>query len=136
RERRGVVRARLGHAAGRRVGQRSRGRGVRPLEPVGRLGPGAVLLGRHDTRRGDRSRLMDVVDVIIIAGKAIFVFALLLILTLFVIWAERKILAHMQSRIGPNRAGPFGILQSIADGVKLFMKEDIRPVTADKFVYP
>jgi NADH-quinone oxidoreductase subunit H len=79
---------------------------------------------------------MDVVDVIIVAGKAVFVFALLLLLTLFVIWAERKVLAHMQSRIGPNRAGPYGILQSIADGVKLFMKEDIRPLTADKLVYP
>jgi NADH-quinone oxidoreductase subunit H len=79
---------------------------------------------------------MDTVDVLIVAGKTIFVFALLLILTLFVIWAERKILAHMQSRIGPNRAGPFGILQSIADGVKLFMKEDIRPLTSDKIVYP
>jgi len=79
---------------------------------------------------------MDIVDVLIAAGKAIFVFAVLLVLTLFVIWAERKILARMQSRLGPNRAGPFGILQSIADGVKLFMKEDIRPVAADKFIYP
>ena len=79
---------------------------------------------------------MDAVDIVIVAGKTIFVFALLLILTLFVIWAERKVLAHMQSRIGPNRAGPYGILQSIADGVKLFMKEDILPLTADKIVYP
>ena len=79
---------------------------------------------------------MDIVDVLIAAGKAVFVFAVLLVLTLFVIWAERKILARMQSRLGPNRAGPFGILQSIADGVKLFMKEDIRPVAADKFIYP
>jgi NADH-quinone oxidoreductase subunit H len=79
---------------------------------------------------------MDVVDILIDLGKAVFVFALLLILTLFVIWAERKVLAHMQSRIGPNRAGPFGILQSIADGVKLFMKEDILPISADKLIYP
>ena len=79
---------------------------------------------------------MDVVDIIIALGKALFVFVLLLLLTLFVIWAERKVLAHMQSRIGPNKAGPYGILQSIADGVKLFMKEDIRPLVADRYVYP
>lgn len=79
---------------------------------------------------------MDWVDVVLIAVKVIVVFLLLNVLLAIVVWAERKILADMQSRIGPNRAGPWGILQSIADGVKLLMKEDIRPINADRIVYP
>jgi NADH-quinone oxidoreductase subunit H len=78
---------------------------------------------------------MDWVNVAIIAGKTIVVFVLLNLLLALVVWAERKIIADMQSRIGPNRAGPFGILQSIADGVKLLMKEDILPTSADRVVY-
>ncbi|HYZ92472.1 MAG TPA: NADH-quinone oxidoreductase subunit NuoH [Actinomycetota bacterium] len=79
---------------------------------------------------------MDWIDVVILIAKTIVVFLLLNILLAIVVWGERKVIADMQSRIGPNRAGPFGILQSIADGVKLLMKEDIRPITADRFVYP
>jgi NADH-quinone oxidoreductase subunit H len=51
------------------------------------------------------------------------------------IWAERKVAAHMQARIGPNRVGPIGILQSIADGVKLLGKEDLRPSAADSILF-
>lgn len=79
---------------------------------------------------------MDLVDVLIVAGKVLVVFVLLNLVLAIVVWAERKILADMQSRIGPNRAGPFGMFQSIADGVKLLMKEDIRPLAADRIVYP
>jgi NADH-quinone oxidoreductase subunit H len=79
---------------------------------------------------------MDAIDILIIAVKLIVVFVLINLLLAIVVWAERKVIADMQSRIGPNRAGPFGVLQSIADGVKLFMKEDIRPIAADKIVYP
>jgi NADH-quinone oxidoreductase subunit H len=79
---------------------------------------------------------MDWIGVGIVAAKTVIVFVLLNLLLAIVVWAERKILADMQSRIGPNRAGPFGILQSIADGIKLLMKEDIRPLNADRFVYP
>ena len=79
---------------------------------------------------------MDWVDVVLIAAKVVIVFLLLNVLLAIVVWAERKILADMQSRIGPNRAGPWGLLQSIADGVKLLMKEDIRPINADAVVYP
>jgi NADH-quinone oxidoreductase subunit H len=79
---------------------------------------------------------MSWVDVVIVIAKCVITFLLLNITLAIVVWGERKILADMQSRIGPNRAGPFGILQSIADGVKLLMKEDIRPLNADRIVYP
>jgi NADH-quinone oxidoreductase subunit H len=80
--------------------------------------------------------MIDWIDVLLVLVKCIVVFLLLNVTLAIVVWGERKILADMQSRIGPNRAGPFGILQSIADGVKLLMKEDIRPINADKVVYP
>jgi len=79
---------------------------------------------------------MDWVGIGIVAAKTVVVFLLLNLLLAIVVWAERKILADMQSRIGPNRAGPWGMLQSIADGIKLLLKEDIRPITADKIIYP
>ncbi len=70
--------------------------------------------------------------VIIVIVKTLFVFALLLVSVLLMIWIERKVVADMQNRIGPNRAGPFGILQALADGIKLFFKEQSIPDSADK----
>ncbi|MGH3359571.1 MAG: NADH-quinone oxidoreductase subunit NuoH [Nocardioidaceae bacterium] len=67
--------------------------------------------------------------------KAVLVFVILVVFTLFNIWFERRLVARMQHRIGPNVHGPFGLLQSLADGVKLALKEDITPKAADKFVY-
>ncbi len=58
-----------------------------------------------------------------------------MLLTLFNIWLERRVVARMQHRIGPNVHGPFGLLQSLADGVKLALKEDITPKAADKVVF-
>jgi NADH-quinone oxidoreductase subunit H len=75
------------------------------------------------------------VPVIIAAVKVIVVFVALLVVTLLVIWFERKVIADMQARRGPNRWGPFGILQTLADGVKLFFKEDFRPQNADAWTY-
>ena len=60
---------------------------------------------------------------------------ILVLLTLFNIWWERRVVARMQHRIGPNVNGPFGLLQSLADGVKLALKEDIIPKAADKLVF-
>ncbi len=67
--------------------------------------------------------------------KAVLIFLVLVLLTLFNIWAERRVVARMQHRIGPNMNGPFGLLQSLADGVKLALKEDITPKAADKVVF-
>src|SRR3954452_5350890 len=67
--------------------------------------------------------------------KALFAFVVLLLLTLFTIWYERRIVAFMQQRQGPNMNGPFGLLQSLADGMKLMFKEDFTPTAADKIVF-
>ena len=67
--------------------------------------------------------------------KAVFALVLLLVLTLFTIWYERRIVAFMQQRKGPNMNGPFGLLQSLADGMKLMFKEDFTPKAADKLVF-
>ncbi len=67
--------------------------------------------------------------------KVLAVFVFLVLMTLFAIVFERKVVGRMQNRIGPNRVGPWGILQSLADGMKLAFKEEIIPVLADKPVY-
>ena len=75
----------------------------------------------------------DTVWVVIL--KAVMIFVVLVLLTLFNIWWERRVVARMQHRIGPNMHGPFGLLQSLADGVKLAFKEDLTPTAADKVVF-
>jgi NADH-quinone oxidoreductase subunit H len=67
--------------------------------------------------------------------KVVGVFAFLVVMTLFTIVFERKVVGRMQNRIGPNRVGPWGTLQSLADGIKLAFKEEIIPTLADKPVY-
>jgi NADH-quinone oxidoreductase subunit H len=67
--------------------------------------------------------------------KVVVIFVFLMVMTLFMIWMERRVVGRMQQRPGPNRVGPFGLLQSLADGLKLAFKEDIRPVLADRWVY-
>src|SRR4030095_9219344 len=77
-------------------------------------------------------------DWILILEKTILisiVIAVSLLIAMYETYAERKIAAFMQDRRGPNRAGPFGILQPLADGVKLFMKEEIIPNTSNKFLF-
>jgi len=71
----------------------------------------------------------------LIAVKALIVFVLCVLLTLMSVWGERRIVGRMQQRPGPNRVGPFGLIQALADGVKLALKEDIIPTAADKVVF-
>jgi NADH-quinone oxidoreductase subunit H len=67
--------------------------------------------------------------------KVGIVFAFLLLTTIFMIWFERRVIGRMQNRPGPNRAGPWGLLQPIADALKLPLKEDIVPTGVDKLVF-
>ncbi len=67
--------------------------------------------------------------------KTLVIFVVLMVLVLLTIWGERRIVARMQQRVGPNRTGPFGMLQGLADGIKLMLKEDIIPALADKPIY-
>jgi NADH-quinone oxidoreductase subunit H len=74
-----------------------------------------------------------VVAVILI--KVVIVFVFLLIATMLMVWFERKVIGDMQNRIGPNRAGPWGILQTLADGIKLFFKEPLIPDRSDRRIF-
>lgn len=67
--------------------------------------------------------------------KAVVIFAVLMLGVLFGVWFERKLISRMQNRYGPNRAGKFGLLQSVADGLKMGLKEDLMPRTVDKVIY-
>jgi len=71
----------------------------------------------------------------IVAAKVVAIFVIGLVGTMFMVWFERKIVSGMQNRIGPNKAGPFGLLQTLADGTKLFFKEDLLPDRADRIVF-
>jgi NADH-quinone oxidoreductase subunit H len=74
-------------------------------------------------------------QVLIVLLKVVIAFAFLMVAVLFMVWFERKVIAGMQNRVGPNKAGPWGILQTLADGIKLFFKEDLLPEKADRFVF-
>ena len=78
---------------------------------------------------------VDLTAVLIVLGKVVGIFAALLVATMLMVWFERKLIGDMQNRIGPNRAGPFGILQTLADGIKLFFKEDLVPDRAQRRVF-
>jgi NADH-quinone oxidoreductase subunit H len=78
---------------------------------------------------------IDATVLLIVAVKVLIVFAFLMVAVLFMVWFERKVISDMQSRIGPDRAGPWGLLQTLADGIKLFFKEDLLPDRADRRVF-
>jgi NADH-quinone oxidoreductase subunit H len=78
---------------------------------------------------------MDWLDWLLLVARVAVVFFALLILVMLVIWMERKVIADMQTRVGPMRAGPRGVLITLADGIKLFFKEGITPTLADRPVY-
>ena len=78
---------------------------------------------------------MDWLDWVLLVARVVVVFFALLIAVMLLIWVERKVIADMQTRMGPMRAGPRGILITLADGIKLFFKEGITPTLADRPVY-
>jgi NADH-quinone oxidoreductase subunit H len=71
----------------------------------------------------------------IILVKGLLIFVVCVLATLMSVWGERRIVARMQQRLGPNRVGPFGLVQALADGVKLALKEDLIPKAADRIVF-
>jgi NADH-quinone oxidoreductase subunit H len=74
-------------------------------------------------------------DFLTVVVKAVLVFVIILVAVIFMIWFERKLIAKMQNRIGPVWAGPWGLLITIADGIKLILKEDLIPERASRFVF-
>jgi NADH-quinone oxidoreductase subunit H len=74
-------------------------------------------------------------EVLIVLLKTLVVFGLLLTSVILMIWFERKLISDFQNRVGPNKAGPWGLLQTLADGLKLMMKEDLIPDRADRRVF-
>ncbi len=76
-----------------------------------------------------------IVGFIILIAKLGIVLLFLLLLAAYLVWVERKFLARLQIRYGPNRAGKFGLLQPIADTFKMLTKEDIVPAAADRFIF-
>ena len=78
---------------------------------------------------------MELVDIGIKFALVAVIFGISLVVAMYSTYAERKIAAFFQDRVGPNRAGPFGILQPLADGAKMFMKEEIIPTNATPFLF-
>src|SRR3954466_11722391 len=78
---------------------------------------------------------MEQTDLIIKLILVVAVFLIALVVAMYATYGERKVAAFLQDRLGPNRAGPFGILQPLADGLKFFMKEEIIPNVSNKFLF-
>jgi NADH-quinone oxidoreductase subunit H len=95
------------------------------IDPINTLAPCLVQLGWN----------RDLANLISLLLGVVIVATVPLITVILLIWVERKFAARVQDRIGPNRVGPFGLLQSVADAVKMLSKEDITPTGADRFLY-
>jgi NADH-quinone oxidoreductase subunit H len=78
---------------------------------------------------------VDWLDWLLLVLRVVLVFGALIVSVMLAVWAERKIVADMQTRLGPRRAGPFGMLVTLADGIKLFFKEGITPTEVERPVY-
>src|SRR6201985_204695 len=78
---------------------------------------------------------MELFDIIIKFALVLIIFLISLVIAMYSTYAERKVAAFFQDRIGPNRAGPWGILQPLADGGKMFLKEEIIPTNASSFLF-
>ncbi|GFO58933.1 NADH-quinone oxidoreductase subunit H 2 [Geomonas silvestris] len=75
------------------------------------------------------------VDIALMLGKIVALYAIILTFAAYLVLAERRILAWMQDRIGPNRVGPFGLMQPLADVIKMLTKEDMIPKAADRLLF-
>ncbi|MEJ2700534.1 MAG: NADH-quinone oxidoreductase subunit H, partial [Desulfuromonadales bacterium] len=75
------------------------------------------------------------ITLLLILLKLLIILGVVLTMSAYLVLAERKVLARIQLRLGPNRAGPWGLLQPLADVIKLITKEDTRPAQADKWVF-
>lgn len=75
------------------------------------------------------------VDIALQFGKIILIFLMILTIAAYLVLAERRLLGWIQERVGPNRVGPFGLLQPLADGIKMIAKEDFKPAGADKWLF-
>jgi len=95
----------------------------------------ALASGRASTPMVSSTALIDHDPWWLTAIKVLAVFVFLMLTTLLMIWAERRVIGRMQQRPGPNRAGKFGLLQSLMDGIKLPLKEDIVPRGVDKILF-
>lgn len=78
---------------------------------------------------------VDLGDVLLAVLSAVLSFVVLLVAVMLMVWFERKVIGRLQNRLGPTAAGPLGILQTLADGIKLFFKEDLIPSRSDRFVF-
>jgi NADH-quinone oxidoreductase subunit H len=90
-----------------------------------------VIVGIDPLLAGD----IGLTEVLIVLVKAAITLGICLVATMLMIWFERKIISDLQNRVGPNRAGPFGILQTLADGLKVLLKEDLIPDKSDRLVF-
>ncbi len=97
------------------------------------LSAGRALIAVDPLFNGGGHVSWSVLGVVLI--KVVIAFVILLVSVMLYIWGMRKVIADMQNRIGPNRAGPYGVLQTLADGIKLFFKEQSIPSTADRPVF-
>ena len=77
----------------------------------------------------------DLVNLIMTLLGVLLVAIFVLVVDIFLVWVERKVVARFQDRLGPNRLGPFGLIQPFADVIKLLIKEDITPAGADRVIY-
>src|ERR1700679_205233 len=78
---------------------------------------------------------METVEILVKIALVVIIFAISLVIALYSTYAERKVAAFFQDRLGPNRAGPYGLLQPFADGIKMFLKEEIIPANASAFLF-
>ena len=81
------------------------------------------------------SKGVDLAVVLIVVLKCVLTFTIALVSVMLMVWFERRVIAFMANRVGPNRAGPAGLFQTVADGIKLFFKEPIHPDKADRGIY-